>query len=115
MRTPVVALGLDAADPVLLERYMDAGQLPVLSELRARGCYARLTTFDYCRAEASNTTFLTGCSPSKHGYWSPFRFGVDYKVETTPYEFADYHPFTGLALIIGARCSTCRNRSCRTG
>jgi predicted AlkP superfamily phosphohydrolase/phosphomutase len=96
MKTPIVALGLDAADPVLLERYMDAGHLPVLSRLRAQGSYARLTTFDYCRAEASNTTFLTGCSPAKHGYWSPFRFKTDYRVETTPYEFADYKPFYGL-------------------
>ncbi|CAN5577678.1 hypothetical protein BH23ACI1_BH23ACI1_18230 [soil metagenome] len=95
-RTPVVALGLDAADPVLLERYMDGGHLPVLAGLRERGAYARLTTFDYCRAEASNTTFLTGCSPAKHGYWSPFRFKADYTCETTPYEFADYQPFYGL-------------------
>lgn len=94
--TPVVAIGLDAADPVLLERYMDAGHLPVLSRLRAEGTYARLTTFDYCRAEASNTTFLTGCSPATHGYWSPFRIKPDYTVETTPYEFADYQPFYGL-------------------
>jgi predicted AlkP superfamily phosphohydrolase/phosphomutase len=96
MKTPVVALGLDAADPVLLERYMDAGHLPTLSRLRADGAYARLTTFDYCRAEASNTTFLTGCRPAKHGYWSPFRFKTDYRVDTTPYEFADYQPFYGL-------------------
>lgn len=96
MRTPVVALGLDAADPVLLERYMAAGHLPVLSALRARGCYARLTTFDYCRAEASNTTFLTGCAPPTHGYWSPFRFHTDYRCETTPYSFFDFTPFYGL-------------------
>jgi predicted AlkP superfamily phosphohydrolase/phosphomutase len=96
MKTPVVALGLDAADPVLLERYMEAGHLPVLSRLRAEGSYARLTTFEYCRAEASNTTFLTGCSPAKHGYWSPFRFSTDYRVQTTPYEFAAYQPFYGL-------------------
>jgi len=96
LKTPVVAIGLDAADPVLLERYMDAGHLPVLARLREEGTYARLTTFDYCRAEASNTTFLTGCSPAKHGYWSPFRFKADYRCETTPYEFADYQPFYGL-------------------
>ncbi len=96
MKTPVVAVGLDAADPVLLERYMEAGQLPVLNALRARGAYARLTTFEYCRAEASNTTFLTGCAPATHGYWSPFRFHTDYRVETTPYAFADYGPFYGL-------------------
>lgn len=96
MKTPVVAIGLDAADPVLLERYMEAGHLPVLAGLRKNGAYARLTTFDYCRAEASNTTFLTGCSPARHGYWSPFRFKTDYTCETTPYEFADFQPFYGL-------------------
>lgn len=96
MRTPVLVLGLDAGDPVLLERYMGAGHLPALSRLRAEGAYARLTTFDYCRAEASNTTFLTGCAPATHGYWSPFRFHPDYRVETTPYEFSDYTPFYGL-------------------
>jgi predicted AlkP superfamily phosphohydrolase/phosphomutase len=96
MKTPVVAIGLDAADPVLLERYMDAGHLPALSALRRRGAYARLTTFDYCRAEASNTTFLTGCSPSTHGYWSPFRYSTNYTVETTPYPFADFKPFYGM-------------------
>lgn len=96
MTTPVLALGLDAADPVLLERYMAAGHLPALQALRARGAYARLTTFDYCRAEASNTTFLTGCAPGTHGYWSPFRFHPDYRCETTPYSFADFRPFYGL-------------------
>jgi predicted AlkP superfamily phosphohydrolase/phosphomutase len=95
-RISVVALGLDAADPVLLERYMEGGHLPVLTSLRERGAYARLSTFDYCRAEASNTTFLTGCSPARHGYWSPFRFRTDYMCETTPYEFADFQPFYGL-------------------
>lgn len=96
MKSPVVALGLDAADPVLLDRYMAAGHLPVLSSLRRRGTYARLSTFDYCRAEASNTTFLTGCAPGTHGYWSPFRFHPDYRVETTPYSFTDFTPFYGL-------------------
>ena len=70
----VIALGLDATDPVLLEKWIDAGHLPTLARLQREGAYARLTTFEYCRAEASNTTFLTGCRPETHGYWSPFRY-----------------------------------------
>ena len=97
MGTPVVVLGLDATDPVLLERWLDEGKLPNLARLRSAGAYARLTTFDMCRAEASNTTFLTGCSPARHGYWSPFRFTPgDYDVKQVPYEFSDYAPFYGL-------------------
>ena len=93
---PVVAIGLDATDPVLLERWLDAGHLPNLARLRAGGAYGRLTTFPYCRAEASNTTFLTGCRPDKHGYRSPFRYHPDYRVEQVPYPFSDYQPFYGL-------------------
>jgi predicted AlkP superfamily phosphohydrolase/phosphomutase len=96
MRHPVVAIGLDATDPLLLERWMKAGHLPNLERLRGRGSYGRLTTFPYCRAESSNTTFLTGCRPDKHGYWSPFRYHSDYRAEQTPYAFTDFQPFYGL-------------------
>jgi predicted AlkP superfamily phosphohydrolase/phosphomutase len=92
----VIALGLDATDPVLLEKWIDAGHLPTLARLQREGAYARLTTFEYCRAEASNTTFLTGCRPETHGYWSPFRYHTDYRVEQTPYDFTDFTPFYGL-------------------
>lgn len=95
-KSPVVAIGLDAADPVLLERWLDEGQLPTLARLRDQGAYARLRTFPYCRAEASNTTFLTGCSPDQHGYWSPFRYTSDYRVEQTPYPFDRFPPFYAL-------------------
>lgn len=95
-RQPVVAIGLDATDPVLLERWLDAGHLPNLARFRDGGAYGRLATFPYCRAEASNTTFLTGCRPDKHGYWSPFRYHADYHVEQTPYPFSDFQPFYSL-------------------
>jgi predicted AlkP superfamily phosphohydrolase/phosphomutase len=94
---PVVVIGLDAADPLLLERWLAAGRLPNLQRLRASGAYARLTTFDMCRAEACNTTFLTGCPPSRHGFWSPFRFSpATYDVDQAPHEFHDYPPFYAL-------------------
>ena len=96
MNRPVLAIGLDATDPLLLERWMEQGHLPNLARLRQQGAYGRLTTFPYCRAEASNTTFLTGCSPDKHGYWSPFRYHSDYRAEQTPYSFADFQPFYGV-------------------
>lgn len=93
MKHPVIVLGLDAADPVILERWMDEGHLPVLARFRTRGAYGRLTTFEYGRAETCNTTFLTGCSPSRHGYWSPFRFSTDYRVQTGAYDYEQFKPF----------------------
>lgn len=95
MTSPVIAIGLDAAEPVLVERWMDAGMLPTLSRLRDRGVYRRLANFEYCRAEAACTSFLTGCSPWRTGRWAPFKFtGATYGVENRQaYEFDEYPPF----------------------
>jgi predicted AlkP superfamily phosphohydrolase/phosphomutase len=92
-KTPVIVIGLDAADPVLLERWMDGGHLPTLARLREEGAYGRLTTFEYGRAETCNTTFLTGCGPWKHGYWSPFKYQPDYTVQTSAYDYEEFKPF----------------------
>ena len=39
MSVPVVALGLDATDPGLLSRWMDAGLLPQCAKLRSEGSF----------------------------------------------------------------------------
>ena len=44
--SPVIAIGLDAADPILVEQWMSEGRLPVLSRLRQSGTYARLANFE---------------------------------------------------------------------
>jgi predicted AlkP superfamily phosphohydrolase/phosphomutase len=97
MAHPVIAIGLDAADPVLLERWLDAGFLPHLARLRKEGAYGRLSALDYCRAEASCTTFLTGCHPDKHGMWTPIRFNADdYSVSDASYDYREHPPFYAL-------------------
>lgn len=97
MRHPVVAIGLDAADPVLVERWMDEGRLPTFARLRASGSYLRLANFDYCRAEAACTSFLTGCSAWRTGRWTPFKLHADYTVDDRQaYEFDEYPPFYAL-------------------
>jgi predicted AlkP superfamily phosphohydrolase/phosphomutase len=96
VKTPVVVIGLDAADPVLLEGWLDRGLLPNLARLRREGAYGRLANFEYCRAEAACATFLTGCSPAKHGYWSPYKFHPDYQVEERFNEFREHEPFYAL-------------------
>ena len=83
MKSSLIAIGLDAADPTLLERWMDEGRLPILQGLRERGCYGRLRTAEHHRAETPWTTFLTGRTPESTGYWSPLAFDPEtYRVES---------------------------------
>ncbi len=94
----VVAIGLDSAEPTLLEAYMDKGYMPALARLRRKGVYGRLQNFDLFSAETPWTTFLTGRSPKSLGYWSPLRFAADrYRMETRgAYEFSEVPPFFAL-------------------
>lgn len=98
MKRPVIAIGLDAADPVLLENWMSQGHLKNLRRLREQGAYTHLNTFDYYRAETPWTTFLTGCSPEKTGYWAPvkLREGTYEVEEVNAYDFKEFSPFYAL-------------------
>lgn len=98
MKRPVIAIGLDAADPQLLETWMAQGHLPHLNQLRQQGAYGRLDNLEYYKAETPWTTFLTGCLPPKTGYWAPVKFFEGtYKVEEIEaYDFQNYPPFYAL-------------------
>lgn len=98
MSKPVIAIGLDAAEPALLEAWMNSGELETLSRLRHTGSYQTLENFGYYRAETPWTTFLTGCSPQTTGYWGPVKYLSDrYDVEKVgAYDFEEYPPFYAL-------------------
>jgi predicted AlkP superfamily phosphohydrolase/phosphomutase len=98
MTNPVIAIGLDAADPNVIETWISQGYLPTLRSLKEKGAYARLKTFDYYRAETPWTTFLTGCSPRQTGYWAPLKFYPEnYDVEEIQaYKFDEYQAFYSL-------------------
>ncbi|NEQ84067.1 MAG: nucleotide pyrophosphatase [Moorea sp. SIO2I5] len=98
MRNPVIAIGLDAADPALIEQWISQGHLKNLRRLREQGSYGRLKTYEYYRAETPWTTFLTGCSPEQTGYWAPLKIKEGtYEVEDIQaYDFAEYQPFYAL-------------------
>jgi predicted AlkP superfamily phosphohydrolase/phosphomutase len=98
MRNPVIAIGLDAADPVLIETWMSQGHLKNLRRLRDRGAYARLKTYEYYRAETPWTTFLTGCSPQQTGYWAPLKIkeGTYDLDNIEAHDFAEHQPFYAL-------------------
>ena len=58
MKRPVIAIGLDAAEPPVIERWLAEGHLPTLRRLREQGAYGRIQNFDYYRAETPWTTFF---------------------------------------------------------
>ena len=96
-RPSVVAIGIDAADPDLVDRWMAEGALPNLRRLRERGAFARLANFDFPKAEITWTTFLTGCSPERTGFWSQYRFDpASYGIASDKhrsYDFEEIPPF----------------------
>lgn len=98
MKKPIIAIGLDAADPVLLENWMAQGYLKNLSRLRSQGTYCRLDNIEYYKAETPWTTFLTGCLPQKTGYWTPIGFdeGTYNARLVEAYDFKEYSPFYAL-------------------
>jgi predicted AlkP superfamily phosphohydrolase/phosphomutase len=109
MKTAVIAIGLDSADPVLLESWMAQGHLKNLNKLRQAGTYGRLhNTVNYCDTptETSATErlwvmFSTGCLPNKTGYWGPVKFHADcYEIThdtvNGAYDFKEYPPFYAL-------------------
>ncbi|NEQ82890.1 MAG: nucleotide pyrophosphatase [Moorea sp. SIO2I5] len=98
MNKPVIAIGLDAAEPSVLEKWMSQGHLQTMRRLRDQGTYGRLKNFEAFSAETPWTTFLTGCSPHTTGYWSPlgFREGSYECYTKAAYDYSEYPPFYAL-------------------
>ncbi|GAB4377336.1 MAG: hypothetical protein Kow00121_26460 [Elainellaceae cyanobacterium] len=98
MNNPVVAIGLDAAEPSLLEKWMFQGYLENLSRLRKRGVYGRLQNFRDSNVETAWTTFATGCRPEQTGYWAAmgFREGSYETVTRAAYDYQEFPPFFAL-------------------
>lgn len=61
-------IALDAAEPSLVERWMEEGHLPNLSRLRDEGSYGRLRSSAEWLAGSPWPTFHTGTLPGDHGH-----------------------------------------------
>lgn len=60
-------IGLDGAEPSLVERWMAEGRLPNLSAMNARGSYRRLASTVPPATFPAWTTAVTGVNPGRHG------------------------------------------------
>ncbi len=62
----VVVLGFDGIDPVLLEEYMQKGELPNFDSLRKTGGFSKLATTNPPQSPVAWASFMTGANPGKH-------------------------------------------------
>lgn len=93
----VIAIGLDSAEPALIEKWIAEGDLPNLAKLKDQGVYGRLDNFDMYSAELPWTTFATGVMPEHTGYWTPLTYSPDYTINTrAAYEFDEFPAFFSL-------------------
>jgi predicted AlkP superfamily phosphohydrolase/phosphomutase len=60
-------IGLDGADPALVERWMREGRLPNLSALARRGSLMPCRSTTPCATFPAWTTCVTGVNPGRHG------------------------------------------------
>jgi predicted AlkP superfamily phosphohydrolase/phosphomutase len=67
-------IGLDAADPVLVDQWLGEGLLPNLAQLRARGTEMRLETSARHLAGSPWPTFFSGQYPTSHGLYADFQW-----------------------------------------
>lgn len=106
---PVIAIGLDAADPALIEKWTDQGHLKHLGQIRQGGTYGRLNnvlqyqggTAEFSSTEPLWVMFSTGCYPNKTGFWDTVKFDPkNYKVSCDRiyggYDYQEYQPFYAL-------------------
>jgi predicted AlkP superfamily phosphohydrolase/phosphomutase len=63
----VLVIGLDGLEPKIVEPLLEAGELPALAKLRARGGYSRLATTCPAQTPVAWSTFATGVNPGGHG------------------------------------------------
>jgi predicted AlkP superfamily phosphohydrolase/phosphomutase len=66
---PVVMIGIDAADLILVRQLIDEQRLPVLASLAARGHFGELATVAAAHAGGVWPSFYTGRAVKRHGIY----------------------------------------------
>jgi predicted AlkP superfamily phosphohydrolase/phosphomutase len=88
----VLAIGMDAAEPTMVRRMTEAGELPVLASLLAQGSWSRVTSDAPYSSGAVWPSFATGVEACDHGMyglwnWDPAAMGMKYS------DAGDLEPF----------------------
>jgi predicted AlkP superfamily phosphohydrolase/phosphomutase len=67
VKNRVIVIGLDAADPDLIENWSREGLLPTMTALMTKGCWGRLASPAEISTGPVWPTFFAGTSPAKQG------------------------------------------------
>ncbi len=73
----VLAIALDAAEPALIEKWMEEGDLKNLSSLRLKGSFGKLSSSADWLVGSPWPTFFTGTMPNKHGIYHYLQWRSD--------------------------------------
>lgn len=109
MSARVLAIGMDAADPAIVNQWINDGSLPHLAKLRATGVHATLNNhFTYRErpvpfpyGDALWVISQNGVLPNKSGFWQPLRYvpeqyDFQFDTEVSGHTFDRYKPFYAL-------------------
>jgi predicted AlkP superfamily phosphohydrolase/phosphomutase len=98
MKRTLIVLGMDSAEPRLLDAWISRGALPNIARLREQSAYCALSGPDLYLSEQAWTLVTTGCESSRTGYWSRWKFDPrTYEIrDTGAYDFAKFLPFYAL-------------------
>jgi len=62
-------IGIDGAEPSIVEKLLKEGKLPALAELKDRGAYSKLNTTTVSQSPVAWSSFQTGLNPAKHNIY----------------------------------------------
>ncbi|MGB0911828.1 MAG: alkaline phosphatase family protein, partial [Nitrospirales bacterium] len=67
IQNQVIVIGLEAAEPTLIEQWAHEGQLPTLQRLMKQGSWRHLQSTTEISSGATWPSLITGTNPAKHG------------------------------------------------
>src|SRR6266542_2059313 len=88
----VLAIALDAAEPTLVQRLIDQGEMPALKSLLARGRWLRVASPTDIGSGTVWPTFITGAKPQPHGIYGEWLWNAR-SMNLTRYSGDDLNPF----------------------
>lgn len=82
--SPLLMIGLDAAEITLVERWMEEGLLPNLRSLREQGAFGRLKSTADWLVGSPWPSFYTGTPPAEHGMYHYLIWRPEHMVTERP-------------------------------
>jgi predicted AlkP superfamily phosphohydrolase/phosphomutase len=80
----LLIIGLDAAEPGLVEKWIDEGALPTLRKLREQSAFGRLESSADWLAGSPWPTFYTGTDPAEHGLYHAMQWRSEIMAPSRP-------------------------------